>query len=69
MMFEYLAKQPPSADRTKTARKFWKASREYDFSDYQLYCDKALLELGLARKGKNDYGDDDVLYWLSDYEK
>ncbi len=38
------------ADRARAfARKLWDLSRSYDFSDYQLDCQEALVNLGLAR--------------------
>ena len=46
-------------------KKYWKMSREYDFSEYQMEADEALLKLGLARKGVDpDYPEDgDVMLY------
>lgn len=63
-IFKMLASDKP-IDRQKVARRFWELSGEYDFSHYQLYCDKALIKLGLARKGVDPQYPDDgktILY-------
>lgn len=36
-----------TADRI--ARKLWQETKDYDFTDDQMGCDKALLKLGLAK--------------------
>lgn len=41
----------PTPQHKKWAAELWKMSREYDFSDCQMECDKALVKLDLARKG------------------
>lgn len=33
------------------AEKIWALLREYDFADYEMECDEALIKLGLAKKG------------------
>lgn len=47
MMFEMLAENP-TEEHKKMAKKLWPKRMHYDFSDYQMGCDKALLKLGLA---------------------
>lgn len=42
---------PESESRNEMAQRFWGLTRDYDFSPYQMYCDDALLTLGLARRG------------------
>jgi hypothetical protein len=50
-VFEMIAKELPSGPRRKTiARRFWKLSGEFDFSDEDMHADKALIALGLATK-------------------
>jgi len=51
MIFNYLAQDPKQ--HWQFAAKVWKMSGSFDFSYYQLYCDEALLKLGLARHGEN----------------
>jgi hypothetical protein len=48
-MFEFLA--DPTADRQALANQLWRETGEYDFNAYQMYCDDALIKLGLAHKG------------------
>jgi hypothetical protein len=45
ILFKELAKEP--LDRKKLARKLWKMSRNYDFCDDEMDCDKALVALGI----------------------
>lgn len=60
-IFEHLAEQPD--DRSKAFAKWlWRQTGEYDFSPYQMYCDTALLELGLAERSKDEDGHDCWLY-------
>ena len=41
-------------------RFMWKARLEYDFSDYQMESDDALIRLGLARRGIDpEYSEDE----------
>lgn len=49
-IFKELAKDEP-IDRVAFAKKVWEWSQGYDFSEYQMDCDDALLKLGLARRG------------------
>lgn len=49
-LFTLLAKNPTD-EHKEIARKMWPERNEYDFSDYQMGCDKALIALGLAKKG------------------
>lgn len=61
-IFKDLAKLKPSPWRAKTAQKYFKMIGAYDFSEYQMYADRALIELGLAHKGVNpDYPEDGVV--------
>jgi hypothetical protein len=50
-VFQHLA-DDPSESNVKFARELWKLRRSggYDFSDYQMCADKALVTLGLARE-------------------
>lgn len=59
-VFELIAKEvPPGPRRGRIARKFWKMSREFDFSDDEMHADRALVSLRLARKGVDpDYPED-----------
>lgn len=50
-VFTYLASQPQTPERDAFASKMWECHRDYDFSDYQMGADNALLKLGLARYG------------------
>lgn len=49
MMFEMLAKDPTD-DHKKMAKKLWPKRLQYDFSNYQMGCDEALIVLGLATR-------------------
>lgn len=58
-VFEMIDALVPESEKREAARKFWKMSREFDFSDDDMHADKALVALGLARKGIDpDYPDD-----------
>jgi hypothetical protein len=46
----------PTESNLKMAQKIWKMRLEYDFSDYQLESDDALIKLNLARRGDEDRG-------------
>lgn len=48
-LFKELAK-PGDLDRRKLARLLWKERGNYDFSEYQMDADKALITLGFAEK-------------------
>lgn len=49
-IFEMLAERGDERDK-EYALKFWEMKEDggYDFSDYQMECDEALIKLGLAR--------------------
>lgn len=64
-IFNLLASDEPF-DRKAMARHFWKQTRDYDFNAYQMYCDEALIKLGLARVDDSE-GEADVLYEGEDY--
>lgn len=67
-IFEMLARfKAQGVDVAKEAEYFWEKTREYDFNDYQMCADKALIELGFAKKGEHsDYpGEKVVLYHRS----
>lgn len=49
MIFEMLAENPTD-EHKKMAKKIWPQRNHYDFSDYQMGCDKALIILGLATR-------------------
>lgn len=62
MVFEYLAEIPDERAK-KMAKKMLEASANYDFSAYQMYCDEALIKLGLAKKnGTDEYGNECIVY-------
>ena len=51
--------------KDKLVKFMWALRTEYDFSDYQMDCDEALIRLGLARRGIDpEYSEDEetVLY-------
>jgi len=48
-IFGFLAKDPTEANK-KAARHFWKLAADYDFTEDQMDCDKALIKLELCRK-------------------
>lgn len=49
MMFEYLAEQADQRAKDM-AHAMWDRTGNYDFNEYQMYCDDALQKLGLAKK-------------------
>ena len=62
-VFAYLAETPD--DRSKAfAVKMWRLKNEIgaDFSDYQMDVDDALITLGLACRGVDEYSDAAVFY-------
>jgi hypothetical protein len=67
-IFKLMAKleeKDPRLSLGEEAKYFWNKARDYDFNDYQMCCDKALIALGLAKMGTHpDYPDDGeiVLY-------
>ena len=54
----------PSDEHKKIARKVWAMSREYDFCDDEMYCDRALHKLDLARKGVDPGYPEDGEVWI-----
>ena len=62
-IFQLLANDEP-VDRKAMARELYKTAQAFDFSWYQMYCDEALIKLGLAREG-----DDGVEYLYEDYDE
>lgn len=60
-IFELLAENPTD-EHKKIALQLWSGIGEYDFDNYQMYCDDALVKLDLAEKGPSkdlDNLDDD----------
>lgn len=49
-IFELLAKNPTEENKAM-ALEIWPLQWEYDFNEYQMYADDALIKLGLAKKG------------------
>lgn len=49
IIFTELAKNPTDEHKA-IAKKIWPKRTQYDFSDYQMCCDDALVKLGLAVK-------------------
>lgn len=69
IVFKCLAEDNSEKAR-EFARKLWGEKNSYDFNSYQMYCDEALITLGLAKKGINpEYPEDGevTLYWQEDY--
>lgn len=62
-----LAEHPITDQHRQWARKFWNQSMEFDFRPYQMYCDDALVALGLARVVEDSDGKR-VEYLFRDYE-
>lgn len=58
-VFDLLAEMRPPA--TESAMKLWEKSQHYDFHPYQMYCDDALVTLGLARRT-----DESIVYYGED---
>ncbi len=52
-IFTLLA-ETPTDEHKAMAAKLWPLTRQYDFSPYQMYCDDALISLGVAHR---DYSD------------
>ena len=63
-LFKMLA-QHPSPEHKEVAQRIYEMSRNYDFSEYQMYADEACLILGVARMGMDPgYPEDgEVLLW------
>ena len=64
-VFEHLAEPEvlmtvPDQART-LAKKMWGLMSDYDFSPYQMYCDDALLKLGLAHRVTDKYNPDETI--------
>jgi hypothetical protein len=44
----------PTAEHREIAAKLWKLSQKFDFSDYELGCEEAMIALGIAEgEGEN----------------
>lgn len=57
-IFDLLAKNPTEENKA-IATEIYPMRNEYDFSDYQMYCDESLIKLGLAKMGINpEYPED-----------
>ena len=61
-VFCALAREPITEETKTIARGLYQDTGEYDFNKYQMECDDALIALGLARRGKDEDGNDTVLY-------
>lgn len=65
-VFEALAKAKAGTLTEKTigdlAAEFWALTHDYDFSEYQMDCDDALIALGLARMVVDVRERDDIEY-------
>lgn len=57
---EVLMTVPEQAQRL--ARRMWDLSARYDFSPYQMYCDEALVKLGLATRQRDTYNPDGYVF-------
>ncbi len=58
-MFFTLLAENPTPENKAIAAKIFPKRRNYDFDDYQMYCDNALRILGLPVKDDDDDDDDD----------
>lgn len=60
-IFEYLAKNI-NKNSIEFANELFEMTYDYDFNTYQMYCDDALIKLGLAKEIDNDlvYKDDEA---------
>lgn len=58
-IFDLIDECVPEPKRTEEALRFWKMSREYDFSDSQMESDEVLTRLGLAQKGVDPHYPED----------
>jgi hypothetical protein len=63
-LFELCAKR--GAAGKEIAMEMWKLRRGYDFSDYQVAADKAMMKLGLAKEIADPEGGSKVVYLQSD---
>ena len=64
-IFDLIDVHVPKDEQKKIALEYWKQSRAYDFSPYQMGVDETLIRLGLACKGVDPRYPDDgetVLY-------
>jgi len=66
-IFGMLAKNP-TLEHREMARQIFQMSKQYDFSEYQMYADEACLVLGIARRGISldcpEFGE--VILWPDD---
>jgi len=67
MIFTYLASDKKIDQAKKLAWDIYAWTYEYDFNTYQMYCDEALLVLGLAKQGEDEEGEPQILYLGEDY--
>lgn len=51
-VFTYLASQPKTPERDSFAARLWELSGNYDFAPRQMYADKELIDLGLAKRDR-----------------
>ena len=65
-VFEEMVRSGCAGD---SAKKLWKKSFEYDFTQDQMCCDKALVKLGLAKISKDEDGYEVVLYRSNDLRR
>jgi hypothetical protein len=65
-LFEQLAKIDDDTARV-IARWAMGRTQHYDFTTDQMGADDALLKLGLAKMGKNEYDEEAILYAGEDY--
>jgi hypothetical protein len=64
LIFRELALLPEGRD---IAKRIWGHTMKYDFSQYQMECDEALISLGLARRGVDpDYPDEGETVFYAD---
>lgn len=67
-IFNILAKNP-TEEHKAMAREIWPLQSDYDFSEYQMYADDALIALGLAKIGVDSrYPEEGETILYADYQ-
>ena len=61
--FDLLASDP-TPQHVEWAHKLWKKTKDYDFCDNELGCEKSLAKLGLARKRVDPEYPEDGKMWF-----
>ena len=56
-IFNLLSENPDQRAK-QIAIEIWGERTEFDFCEYQMYCDEALIKLGLAKRVSDEEADD-----------